>query len=151
MWIQATLLRISYGILIISFIVAFMYSTGPINSMLQKGHMGFGPHCLHRLQSSHLVGDQKVLVFLALIRSPNRWVHFLITALVMVLMFLLRTLMMSWIIFSVLLRSFNIDVTMFLISFRILVLSLVVVALFIGKALPGRLTSLESWARLYSV
>ena len=72
MWIQATLLRISYGILIISFVVAFMYSAGPISSMLQKGHMGFGPHFLHRSKFSHFVGDQRVLVLLALIRSPRR-------------------------------------------------------------------------------
>ena len=52
--------------------------------------------------------------------------------------------MMSWIIFRVLLRNFDIDVTMFLMSFLIFVLSLVVVALFMGKALPVRLTIIES-------
>ena len=144
MWIQAALLRISYGILIISFIVAFMYSTGPINSMLQKGHMGLGPHCLHRSQSPHFIRGQEVLVYLALLWSSKRWVHFLIAALIRVLMFLFRTLIISWIIFCVLLRSFSIDVIIFLISLRILVLFLVVVALFIGKALPGRLTILVS-------
>ena len=58
---------------------------------------------------------------------------------------------MSWIIFSLVLRSFSMDIIIFLVSFRILVLSLVAVALFIGKALPGRLTIFESWARLYRV
>merc|ERR1712051_202925 len=141
MWIQEALLRISYGILIISFIVAFMYSTGQINSMLQKGHIGLGPHCLHMSQSPHFVRGQEVLVYLALLWSSKRWVHFLIAALIRVLMFLFRTLIISWIIFCVLPRSFSIDVIIFLISLRILVLFLFVVALFIGKALPGRLTT----------
>ena len=151
MWIQAALWRISYGILIISFIVAFMYTVGPISSMLQKGHMGLGPICLHRSQSPHFVRIQEVLVYLALIWSSKKWIHFLIAALTMVFMFLFRTLIISWIIFCVLPRSFSIDVIIFLISLRILVLFLFVVALFIGKALPGRLTILVSWARLYSV
>ena len=83
-------------------------------------------------------------MFSALMRSPRRWVHPLITSLIMVLMFSLRTLMMSWIIFRVLLRNFDIDVTMFLMSFLIFVLSLVVVALFMGKSLPLRLTIIGS-------
>ena len=113
MWIQAILLRISYGILIISFIVAFMYTVGPISSMLQKGHMGLGPICLHRSQSPHFVRIQEVLVFLALIWFSKKWIHILIAALTRVLMFLFRMLIVSWIIFCVLLRSFSIDVSYF--------------------------------------
>ena len=33
----------------------------PISSMLQNGHIGFGPRCLHKSQFSHFDGYQCVL------------------------------------------------------------------------------------------